>query len=179
MHLVRGSLLVLVVVTFACTSTPSSGPPDQNSPSATASEQTPEPSAQIASDNSPSPTAQESAPPREEPGVVASPVPPTPRGTIAPPEPSPIPPEDAVAVKGLLIHPDRTPAKNVCIIVGPQPIRCAAISGADGQFVVQLPKQYPVTWTVRYFVNGAEIGHQSITGPFSEATVQMPAFSIP
>ena len=177
MHLVRGSLLVLVVVTFACTSTPSSGPPDQTSPSATASEQTSEPSAQIASDNSPSPTPEASA--REEPGVVASPVPPTPRGTIAPPEPSPIPPEDAVAVKGLLIHPDRTPAKNVCIIVGPQPIRCAAISGADGQFVVQLPKQYPVTWTVRYFVNGTEIGHQSITGPFSEATVQMPAFSIP
>ena len=28
-------------------------------------------------------------------------------------------------------------------------------------------------------VNGAEIGHQSITGPFSDATVQLPAFSIP
>ena len=82
-------------------------------------------------------------------------------------------------MKGLLVHPDRSPATDVCIIVGPQPIRCAALSGADGQFVVQLPKQYPVTWTVRYFVNGAEIGHQSITGPFSDATVQLPAFSIP
>jgi hypothetical protein len=77
------------------------------------------------------------------------------------------------------VHPDRSPASDVCIIVGPQAIRCAAMSGPDGVFTVQLPQQFAVTWTMRYFVNGQEIGHQSIAGPFADKLVQLPAFSIP
>jgi hypothetical protein len=179
MPLVRGSLLALAVLSLACTAAPSSGPPDASSASPSESSSA-EPSANTLTDNPASPTPESSPPPREEPAVVASPSTPTPRASIEAPPPSPSgTPEDSVQVKGLLIHPDRTPAKDVCIIVGPQAIRCAAVSGTDGEFSVSLPQRYAVTWTVRYFVNGQEQGHQSIAGPFAEKSVQLPAFSIP
>ena len=166
---VRGSLLAIALVLAACSSATQGDPLANASPSPSASPIT-----------SPQATPEEPAPSRSDPAVLPSSSSPTPAPVLeTPPQVQITSEQDNVQVRGLLVHPNLKPATGVCIIVGPQAIRCAALSHDDGSFVVSLPKASAVDWTFRYFVGGEEKGHQTITGPFKEQSVLLPAFSIP
>jgi hypothetical protein len=168
MTFVRGSLVALALVLLACTATTNQSDPLANS------------SPTFTPVTSPQGSPEQPPPSRSEPAVLPSPSSPTPAPSLETPPPVQISSqEDNVQVRGLLVHPNLKPAVGVCIIVGPQAVRCAAISREDGTFVVALPKASDVNWTFRYFVGGEEKGHQTISGPFKQETFVLPAFSIP
>jgi hypothetical protein len=71
------------------------------------------------------------------------------------------------------------PAKDVCVVLGPATINCAATSDEDGKFTVTVPKDATVNWTVRYIVDGQELGRATVSGPFDTDVVTLPTWTLP